>query len=332
MGQHYHHLSASERNFIQSHLNVKRSCRWIADALGRSVASVSREVRRSRSEAGAYDAVSAATDARARRRRGPVKLRDGSALRGHVFRQIRKGWSPQQISGRLKQMPECEQVSHETIYQAIYVLPRGELRKEIIGLLRQGRKLRRQRSQGKDRRGGLIGMVSIHERPEHVLTREVFGDWEGDFIKGAANASAIGTLVERKSRYTILAKMKNCGADAALSGFEKGLNRVPSFMCSTLTYDQGKEMARHEELAKRLKIKVYFCDPHSPWQRPSNENMNGLIRQYLPKGIDLSIYSQSDLNKIAQSLNTRPRACLGFQTPEEVFNKEAQKPRVALQI
>jgi transposase, IS30 family len=177
MGQHYHHLSASERNFIQSHLNVKRSCRWIAGALGRSVSAVSREVRRSRSEAGAYDAVSAATDARARRRRGPVKLRDGSALRGHVFGQIRKGWSPQQISGRLKQMPECEQVSHETIYQAIYVLPRGELRKEIIGLLRQGRKLRRPRSQGKDRRGGLIGMVSIHERPEHVLTREVFGDW-----------------------------------------------------------------------------------------------------------------------------------------------------------
>ena len=138
--------------------------------------------------------------------------------------------------------------------------------------------------------------------------------------------------MERKSRYTILAKMNNCGADAALSGFEKGLNRVPSFMCSTLTYDQGKEMARHEELAKRLKIKVYFCDPHSSWQRPSNENMNGLIRQYLPKGINLSVYSQSDLNKIAQSLNTRPRACLGFQTPEEVSNKEMHKPRVALQI
>ena len=219
--------------------------------------------------------------------------------------------------------------SHETIYQAVYVLPRGELRKEIIGLLHQGRKLRRPRSQGRDRRGGLIGMVSVHERTEHVLTRELFGDWEGDFIKGAANASAIGTLVERKSRYTILAKMKNCGADAALSGFEKGRNRVPRFMCSTLTYDQGKEMARHEELAKRLKIKIYFCDPHSPRQPPSNENTNGLIRQYLPKGINLSIYSQSDLNKIVQSLNTRPRAWLGFQIPEEVFNKEMQKPRVA---
>ena len=324
MGQHYHHLSASERNFIQSHLNVERSCQWIAGALGRSVSVVSREVRRSRSAAGAYDAVSAGTAARARRRRGLVKLRDGSALRGHVFGQIRKGWSPQQISGRLKQMPECEQVSHETIYQAVYILPRGELRKEIIGLLRQGRKLRRPRSSGRDRRGGLIGMVSIHERPEHVLTRELFGDWEGDFIKGAANASAIGTLVERRSRYTILAKMKNCGADAALSGFEKGLNRVPRSMRSTLTYDQGKEMARHEELAKRLKIKVYFCDPHSPWQRPSNENMNGLIRQYLPKGINLSIYSQSDLNKIAQSPTQGPARARASKRPRKSLTRKCR--------
>jgi transposase, IS30 family len=163
-----------------------------------------------------------------------------SALRGHVFRQIRKGRSLRQISGGLKQMPECEQVSNEKIYQAVYILPSGELRKEIISLLRQSRKRRRPCSQGRDRRGGLIGMVSIQERTEHVLTRELFGGWEGDFIKGAANASA--TLVERKSCYTILAKVKNCSADAALSGFEKGPNRVQSFMCPTLTYDQGKEM------------------------------------------------------------------------------------------
>jgi transposase, IS30 family len=157
-------------------LNVERSCHWIADALGRSVSSVSREVRRSRSDAGAYDAVSAGTAAQARRRRRLVKLRDGSALRGHVFGLISKGWSPQLISGRLKQMPECEQVSHETIYQAVYLWPCGELRKEIIGLLRQGRKLRRPRPQGGNRRDSLIGMISIHERPDHVLTRELFGD------------------------------------------------------------------------------------------------------------------------------------------------------------
>jgi len=146
-------------------------------------------------------------------------------------------------------------------------------------LFRQERKARRPRAQGKDRRGGLKGMVSIHERPASALTRQVLGDWEGDLIKGEGNASAIGTLVERKSRFTILAKMRDCDADAALAGFERGFNRVPAFARASLAYDQGKEMARHAELVIRLKLIVYFCEPRSPWQRPSNENMNGLIRQ-----------------------------------------------------
>jgi transposase, IS30 family len=338
MGHHYEHLGALERNFIQRELNLKSSRNVIAKALGRSVSTVSREIRRNGGASGqpaacgVYDAAGAGARTAERRRRGPVRLAEGSSLREHVFGQIRKGWSPQQISGRLKHMQGAEQVSHETIYQAIYVLPRGELRKQIIGLLRQGRKLRRKRANGKDRRGGLVGMVSVHERPLDVLTREIPGDWEGDLIKGAANASCIGTLVERKSRYVSLSKMKNCGADAALQGFSRALKRVPKNMLKSLTYDQGKEMARHEDLAKRLKIKVYFCDPHSPWQRPSNENTNGLIRQYLPKGIDLSIYSQKDLDRIAESLNTRPRKTLGFQTPQEVFNTEILTEPVALQI
>jgi IS30 family transposase len=338
MGHHYEHLGAFERNFIQRELNLKSSRRKIASALGRSVSTVSREIRRNgggsapSAGCGGYDAAGAGSQTAQRRRRGPVRLAEGTCLREHVFGQIRKGWSPQQISGRLKHMQSAEQVSHETIYQTIYVLPRGELRKQIIGLLRQGRKLRRPRSQGKDRRGGLIGMVSVHERPLDVFTRQLPGDWEGDLIKGAANASCIGTLVERKSRYVTLSKMKNCGADAALKGFSRALSRVPKTMLKSLTYDQGKEMARHEELARRLKIKVYFCDPHSPWQRPSNENTNGLIRQYLPKGIDLSIYSQKDLDRIAESLNTRPRKTLGFQTPQEVFNTEILTTPVALQI
>src|ERR1019366_7170594 len=142
----------------------------------------------------------------------------------------------------------------------------------------------------------------------------------------------IGTLIERKSRYTILAKMKDCGSEAALHGFTRALAKVPQAMRKSLAYDQGKEMARHKDLAKALNIKVYFCDPHSPWQRPGNENTNGLVRQYLPKGIDLSIYSQKDLDAISDSLNTRPRACLGFQTPEEVFNEEYRKAVVALQL
>ena len=201
------------------------------------------------------------------------------------------------------------------------MLPRGEIRKQIIGLLRQERKHRGSRT-AKDRRGGLIGMTSIHERPASVLTRQLFGDWEGDFINGTGNASAVGTLVDRKSRFVILAKMDNCEVDAALAGFERGLNRVPAGLLASLAYDQGKEIARHAEFDKRLNLKVYFCDPHSPWQRSTNQNSNGLIRQYLPKGVDLSVYSQCDLDRIAQSLDDRPRAVLGFRTSQEVYNIE----------
>ena len=342
MGQHYHHLSAFERNFLQTQLNAGCNPGQIALALGRSRSTVSREVRRNAVAASPapigglnYDAGIASRASFARRRRGLVRLALASPLRALVFTQIRLGWSPQQISGRLKLMPnlsgEPQTVSHETIYKAIYVLPRGELRRDLIGLLRQGRKLRRPRTQGKDRRGSLTGMVSVHERPASVLTRQLPGDWEGDLIKGAGNASAIGTLAERKTRYVILTKMKDSTADAALSGFSRGLSKVPKTMRVSMTYDQGKEMARHAELADKLKIKVYFCDPHSPWQRPTNENTNGLIRQYLPKGIDLNIYSQKDLDKIADSLNNRPRKVLGFRTPLEAYQTEISNQSVALQ-
>jgi len=342
MGQHYHHFSAFERNFLQSQLNAGCNLGQIALALGRSRSTVSREVKRNTVPASPasgsrldYDAGVASRASFERRRRGLVRLAEASPLRAFVFKQIRLGWSPQQISGRLKLMPEPlddpQTVSHETIYQAIYVLPRGELRRDLIGLLRQGRKLRRPRGQGKDRRGALPGMVSVHKRPASVLTRQLPGDWEGDLIKGAGNASAIGTLAERKTRYVILTKMKDATADTALSSFSRGLSKVPKTMRVSMTYDQGKEMARHAELAERLKIKVYFCDPHSPWQRPTNENTNGLIRQYLPKGIDLSIYSQKDLDKIALSLNNRPRKVLGFRTPLEAYQTEISNQSVALQ-
>ena len=332
-------MSASERNYLQSSLNLGHSQAAIARALQRSRSTISREIARNGRMRSEYDAATARQAADARRRQGPRKLREGSALHFYVVGRIRLGWSPQQISGKLRQMqdndatdPKLPNLSHETIYRAIYVLPRGEIRKEIIGLLRQAKKSRGLRSPAKERRGGLIDMTSIHDRPRDALTREFPGDWEGDFIKGAGNASAIGTLIERKTRFTILAKMTDCGSEAALKGFTRALERVPKAMRKSLAYDQGKEMARHKELAKALNIIVYFCDPHSPWQRPGNENTNGLIRQYLPKGIDLSIYSQRDLNAIADSLNTRPRACLGFQTPEEVFNIEYQKTAVALQL
>jgi transposase, IS30 family len=236
MGQIYNHLSHDERNFIQRHLNLGRSCRWIAVRLRRSPPTISHEVRRSSGTTDGYDAFSAACSCQARRRRGLVKLREGTGLRSYVVGQLRLAWSPQQISGRLKAMNDLDlpTVSHETIYRAIYVIPRGELRKDLVGFLRQAHKTRGARARGTNRRGTLVDMVSIHERPHDVVNRLIPGDWEGDFVKGAGNASAIGTLVERKSRYTIIAKMKDCGAESALEGFTKAFAKVPSMMRKSL--------------------------------------------------------------------------------------------------
>jgi transposase, IS30 family len=215
-----------------------------------------------------------------------------------------------------------ERVSHETIYAYIYAQPRGELRKLLIGALRQAHKTRLPRSRGQDRRGRLRDMVSIHDRPLEVQGRQVAGHWEGDLIKGAHNASAVGTLVERKSRFVLLAKVDRPDAESVLEGFTRRLRTLPASLRKTLTYDQGKEMARHQELAERLHLRVYFADPHSPWQRPTNENTNGLLREYLPKGMDFSALSQRYLTQVATALNTRPRKCLGFLTPEEVMSAE----------
>jgi IS30 family transposase len=283
-----------------------------------------------------YDAARAGQQACGRRRRGPRKLTSGSVLEREVHTGLQRGWSPQQIAGRLKQQhPDdpSERVSHETIYAYIYAQPRGELRKLLISNLRKAHKTRLPRRRGRDRRGRLRDMVSIHERPVEVLGRQVAGHWEGDLLKGAGNASAVGTLVERKSRYVLLAKLDGTDATAVLDGFTRRLRTLPPAVRLTLAYDQGKEMARHRELAQRLNIRVYFADPHSPWQRPTNENTNGLLRQYLPKGTDFSGLSQRYLTSIANALNTRPRKCLGFATPEEVLAREISQlnTTVALQ-
>ena len=334
METQYKHLSADERSAIHRGRSQGHSLRAIAAALGRPASTVSREVARNAGGAG-YDPSSAQQGYR-QRRRGRRKLAPGTPLWEPVVMDLCRGWSPQQVAGRRRAMHPDEpalRVSHETVYLALYALPRGELRKALLGQLRQGRKARRPRGRGADRRGGLPNMTPIHERPAEVEDRRVPGHWEGDLIKGAANRSAVGTLVERTSRYVILARMDGCGADAALEDFARKLRRVPACVRKTLTYDQGKEMARHEELARRVRIRVYFADPHSPWQRPSNENANGLIREYLPKGMDLSGVSQGELNAIARRLNNRPRKVLGFETPAEVFQREILNltNRVALQ-
>ena len=210
-------------------------------------------------------------------------------------------------------------VSHEAIYQAIYAVPRGELRRELLACLRQGKPHRGRRSKDGERRGRICNMTSIHERPAEVAGRLVPGHWEGDLIKGAGNRSSVGTLVERTSRKVVLVKLADAKAETARDGFAAGLLAVPAPLRLTLTYDQGKEMARHRELAALTGLRVYFADPHAPWQRGSNENTNGLLRQYLPKGTNLSVFSQAELDAIAARLNGRPRKTLGFATPDEVF-------------
>ena len=217
-------------------------------------------------------------------------------------------------------MNSPDYVSHETIYCAIYAQPRGTLRTELIQLLRKSHAGRLPRARG-SKRTTLPNMTSIDLRPPEVAARIVPGHWEGDLIKGARNASAVGTLVERSSRYVMLVKLDGFGSTPVLEGFTKRLRRVQPSLRKTLTYDQGAEMAQHERLARRLRIDVFFCDPHSPWQRGSNENANGLIREYLPKGMDLSTVTQAQLTAIENSLNNRPRAILGFATPKEVFDQ-----------
>jgi IS30 family transposase len=323
MGSRFKHLSVEERNGIQAGLNLGLSRRALARRLHRAPSTVSREIRRCRGPS--YDAARAGQQARGRRRRGARKLQPGSVLEQAVQAGLWRGWSPEQIAGRLKQMhPDAptERVSHETVYAYIYAQPRGELRKLLIGALRQAHKARLPRSRGRDRRGRLREMVSIHDRPVEAQGRQVAGHWEGDLLKGAANASAVGTLVERKSRFVLLAKVDGVDAESVLEGFTRRLRTLPASLRKTLTYDQGREMARHRDLAKRLHLRVYFADPHSPWQRPTNENTNGLLREYLPKGMDLSGLTQRYLTQVATALNTRPRKCLGFLTPEEVMSSE----------
>jgi IS30 family transposase len=302
--------------------------RSIARVLGRSPSSISRELRRNgfRSAeargpigrptiAGGYDATRAARRAQRLRHKARTirKLDPTGSLWPIVKQHLVCGWSPQQIAGTLR----C--VSHETIYTAIYAMPRGHLRRELTSLLRQRHRARRSRRQGKDRRGQLLNTESIHIRPPEADERLLPGHWEGDLILGARNQSAVGTLVDRHSLFLMLAHLHGRTAEAALEGFSIAFGAIPPEQRKTLTYDQGKEMAKHQQLAERTGLKIYFADPHSPWQRGICENTNGLLRQYLPKGTDLSAFSQRELDQIAWMMNTRPRKSLGYRTPAEIF-------------
>lgn len=326
----YSELSLDERIIIRVGLLQSQSLRAIARQLNRSPSTISREVRRNRGPDGSYTASVAQQQMKERRQacRPERKLKHDSELFELVTEMLRDGYSPEQIAGNLRRMFPTHKsnfVSHETIYNAIYALPVGELRKELIHCLRHGKSTRKPRAGGVDRRNQIPDMVSIHVRPPEVEDRLVPGHWEGDLIKGKNNASAVGTLVERTSGYLMLVKMHDATATSAVEGFSAALNRMPLAVRKTMTYDQGREMTRHAEITQRTGVAIYFCDPHSPWQRGSNENINGLIRQYLPKGTDLSVHSQEELDEIAFLLNRRPRKRFGFRCPIEVMTDVMQK-------
>jgi len=321
--QCYTHLSDADRETLSLGLTHGHSLRMMARVLGRAPSTVSRESARNTTRGRPYRACTAQTLAatRARHPRRPRKLLD-PWLWQYVRTHLAQGYSPEQIAGRLRHAyPDDmrKQLSAETIYAGLYVLPRGALRSALLAALRQARKARRPRARGTDRRGQILNMTPIAERPAEIATRTVPGHWEGDLIKGARNGSAVGTLVERTTRLVLLARMDGTDARSAREGFTKKLRHVPALLRKTLTYDRGKEMAQHERLAERLAIQIFFADPYSPWQRGTNENTNGLLRQYLPKGTDLSGYTQRELNAIDHRQNRRPRTCLNFATPLKVY-------------
>jgi transposase, IS30 family len=332
--QCYTHLSNTDRETLSLGLAQGQALRTMARVLGRALSTVSREVARNVARGQPYRACTAQLQATARgcRPRRPRKLVD-PWLWQYVQTPLTQGCSPEQIAGRLRRAyPDdmSQHLSTETIYAGLYVLPRGALRSELLAALRQAHKARRPRARGTDRRGQIPNMTSIAARPAEVVPRTVPGHWEGDLIKGARNGSVVGTLVERTTRLVILARMEGTDARSARQGFTKKLRHVPAPLRKTLTYDRGKEMAEHERLAERLAIQIFFADPYSPWQRGTNENTTGLLRQYLPKGTDLSGYTQRELNAIAHRLNTRPRKCLNFATPLEVYTPLRHHSPVAL--
>ena len=317
-------LSLSEREEISRGIVAEQSIRSMARLLGRSPSTVSRELSRN----GGYDRYRAAlADERAwdgARRPKRCKLAKHPRLCREVARKLRLNWSPEQIAGWLKRAyrgEESYQVSHETIYRSLFVQARGVLKKELLQHLRSKRTIRRskQARQKGDGRGQITNIVSISERPASVEDRAVPGHWEGDLLSGSKN-SYIATLVERHTRYVMLAKVAKKDTRTVVSALIRQAKKLPTELYKSLTWDRGKELADHRRFTLATDIDVYFCDPQSPWQRGSNENTNGLLRQYFPKGTDVSVYSQAHLNKVARQLNERPRKTLEFETPAERFN------------
>ena len=320
LGESGRYLGFAERERISRGLAAERSFHSIGRELGRPASTISREVGGEQGRS-SYRALSAHRRSLERLRRPkPSKLSRLPRLRGEVESMLCKRYSPEQISAKLKRdFPDEEEmrISHETIYQSLYIQSRGELRRQLAANLRSGRSRRRSSSR-LGRRGRIVDMVPISERPPEVADRAVPGHWEGDLLVGAYGRSFIATLVERHTRYVMLARLGNDGTtEHVIDALKQRIRDLPRQLLLSLTWDQGKELAAHARLTEETGIDVYFCDPHSPWQRGSNENTNGLLRQYLPKGSDLAAHSQLELDKIAAELNGRPRKTLDWDSPAE---------------
>ena len=315
-------LCLAEREEISRGVAAKLSSHRIAAKLGRAASTVSREINRNGGR-GHYRATEAdeATWERAKRPKR-VRLAMNRALNGAVARKLRLDWSPKQISAWLKHRYAHEpsmQVSHETIYRSLFVQARGALKKELAAHLRRGRAFRRPTGSTKSQgQGQILEAISIRERPAEVEDRAVPGHWEGDLLMGG-NVSQIATLVERRSRFVMLVKIDSKECLTVADTLAKKIRKLPAELRRSLTWDRGSEMAAHKQFTVATDVKVYFCDPRSPWQRGSNENTNGLLRQYFPKGDNLSQYSQAHLNAIAARLNGRPRETLGWMSPAEAL-------------
>jgi IS30 family transposase len=314
-------LTLAEREDISRGIACGRSIRAIAQRLSRACSTVSREVARhgGRAQYRANEADQQAWESALRPK--PCLLATHSKLQEIVASKLILDWSPEQISGWLKnRYPDDEglRVSHETIYRSLFIQARGALKQELIQHLRSQRRIRRSRhsSVHGHSQGRIVDAISIRERPAEVEDRAIPGHWEGDLLRGARN-SHVATLVERHSRFCMLVKVPGKDTATVVAALSQHVRQLPAALRRSLTWDRGLEMAQHKSFTMATDVQVYFCDPQSPWQRGSNENTNGLLRQYLPKKADLSCYSQSDLDEIALRLNTRPRQTLGFHTPAD---------------
>jgi IS30 family transposase len=318
-------LTLPEREEISRGIAANESIRHIARTLGRPPSTVSREIKR-HGGIKKYRAVNAEDKAWENARRPKLcKLALNSLLRRIVVEKLLLQWSPEQISGWLKReypVDNSMRISHETIYRSLYIQTRGVLRKELLNHLRTGRKMRQSKKFNTKgvTRGQIIDGISISERPVEIEDRSVPGHWEGDLLAGSSNTH-IATLVERKTRFTILVKIDGKDTASVTNALSLQMQNLPEMLRRTITWDRGMELAYHKQFSMATNLKVYFCDPRSPWQRGTNENTNGLLRQYFPKKTDLSVHSQSKLNEIALLLNQRPRKILGYSTPADMFWK-----------